>query len=71
MIRARELISAIRMAFVIPVQTCRGRTTSVARDRVGDGRERGTRQIARRSPIDFPDDRMTRIGHKAIIRHFS
>jgi hypothetical protein len=44
-----------------------GRLAGMANERIGDGPGLGgPEQIARRLPIDFPDDKTMRISHEAI-----
>jgi hypothetical protein len=55
------------LAFLFRVPSCRGKAVGTACDRIDDGPGHGAPdQIARRLPIDFPDDTTMRLSHEAI-----
>ena len=59
--------SLLQAGFPFPARRCPGKLVDMDRGKTGGGRTPGAReQIARRLPVDFPDDETMRISYEAI-----
>ena len=58
--------SWLRAGHLSPVRWCTGKAGATDGGKIGGGQKPGVEQIARRLPVDFPDDDNMRISHEAI-----